>query len=263
MKCNIIQDLLPSYADEICSEDTRELVDEHIAECSECREKLEQMKNTVITTGKAADKQIDYLKKVRSMILHKERLGKLILVLLVGITYMGFFVGYGGLINYEQIPSVVFCILLLCAAGLAGNWQFSDNRKAIIAGTGISGAVFIFCLLINEYVTQNLINLKAPFPFLGIELHQVGPFYSTILKIIALIVVIALMQNTFGRHKNACASILNIAALSQLAYANDWLFHMDTPDSYLRAAHELALSHIVLAAVSIIICVLLRKSGKI
>ena len=112
MKCSIIQDLLPSYVDDICSEDTRELIDEHIAECNQCREKLDQMKNTAIIAGKATNKQIDYLKKIHSTIMHKERLGKLILMLLVGITFAGLFVGYGGLINYEQIPSIVFSILL-------------------------------------------------------------------------------------------------------------------------------------------------------
>lgn len=41
--CNIIEDLLPLYADGICSEDAKTIVEHHAAVCSECREKLEAM----------------------------------------------------------------------------------------------------------------------------------------------------------------------------------------------------------------------------
>lgn len=41
--CNVIEDLLPLYADGICSEDTKTIIEHHIAVCSECREKLEAM----------------------------------------------------------------------------------------------------------------------------------------------------------------------------------------------------------------------------
>lgn len=41
--CNVIEDLLPLYADGICSEDTKTVVEHHAAECEECRKKLEAM----------------------------------------------------------------------------------------------------------------------------------------------------------------------------------------------------------------------------
>lgn len=41
--CNVIEDLLPLYADGICSEDTKTIIEHHIAVCPECREKLEAM----------------------------------------------------------------------------------------------------------------------------------------------------------------------------------------------------------------------------
>lgn len=257
--CNIIQDLLPSYADDICSEDTKALVDEHVAECEQCREKLEQMKNTGIIAEKAANKQIDYLKKVRKTILHKEWVGKFVLTLLVMFTFAGLFARYGGYINCAQVPSAVFTILLLCAAGLAGNYQFLSRKKTAIVEIGVSGVLFISILAINEYVVQTLIKSRVPFSFLGIDLSQIGPFYTAILKIAALIVVIALAWNTFGKYKNAYATILNITTLSQIAYVNDSLYHMDTPDSYLQAAHELAISQIILAAAGIVAFTLLQK----
>ena len=40
MKCEIIRDLIPLYLDKVCSEDSRKLVEEHLAECSECKKKI-------------------------------------------------------------------------------------------------------------------------------------------------------------------------------------------------------------------------------
>lgn len=42
--CDVIQDLLPSYVDGILSEDSRELVEEHMETCEGCRKMLEIMK---------------------------------------------------------------------------------------------------------------------------------------------------------------------------------------------------------------------------
>ena len=41
--CNIIKDLLPLYADGVCSKESCTLVEEHIKGCSACRSELETM----------------------------------------------------------------------------------------------------------------------------------------------------------------------------------------------------------------------------
>ena len=41
--CDIIRDLLPLYADKVCSESSRRLVEEHCAECAECSGQLSAM----------------------------------------------------------------------------------------------------------------------------------------------------------------------------------------------------------------------------
>lgn len=43
--CDIIGDLLPGYADGVCSEDTRELVELHCEGCEDCRKKLAAMRS--------------------------------------------------------------------------------------------------------------------------------------------------------------------------------------------------------------------------
>ena len=38
--CGLIQDLLPLYYDEVCSQESRSLVEEHLAGCPACRQRL-------------------------------------------------------------------------------------------------------------------------------------------------------------------------------------------------------------------------------
>lgn len=41
--CELVNDLLPLYADNVCSEDSRTIVAEHITNCENCRGQLEKM----------------------------------------------------------------------------------------------------------------------------------------------------------------------------------------------------------------------------
>lgn len=266
MKCSVIQDLLPSYVDNICSEDTRELVQEHIAECGQCREKLEQMKNTEIVAGKAAKRQVDYLKKIHSTLTHREGVGKLLLVILVGIAYVGLFVGGGGLLDYPRIPFIVVSALFFCAAVLAGNYRFSGGRKnAAALEIGVSGAVFILVMAVQGYfvwaVCEELKN-NIVFPFNIMEPYEFGPFDVNILRIFALIPAAVLLWNAFGKYKNAYATTLNIAAVGYIVYANDWLYHMDDAGTSIQFIKKLTITQTVLAAVGLIAFALLRKFGK-
>ena len=70
--CAVIKDLLPSYAEDLTSPETSELVREHLQECSDCKAAYEAMHEEIPTeaeenSGAAADSpEIDYLKKVRN-----------------------------------------------------------------------------------------------------------------------------------------------------------------------------------------------------
>ncbi|MDE7295446.1 MAG: zf-HC2 domain-containing protein [Oscillospiraceae bacterium] len=44
ISCEIIRDLLPLYADNVCSEESKKLVEEHCGGCKECQSRLEAMK---------------------------------------------------------------------------------------------------------------------------------------------------------------------------------------------------------------------------
>lgn len=46
ISCDIIRDLLPLYAEDLVSEDSKKLVDEHLCECDPCTKELAELKKT-------------------------------------------------------------------------------------------------------------------------------------------------------------------------------------------------------------------------
>ncbi len=67
LTCNMMDDLLPLYIEEACSEDSRLAVEEHLAECSACRSKLQRMQqdNPSVSTPSMEQIMKRYSKKMR------------------------------------------------------------------------------------------------------------------------------------------------------------------------------------------------------
>lgn len=45
VSCEIIKDLLPLYHDGVCSNESRQMVEEHLSECEKCRLELKAIDN--------------------------------------------------------------------------------------------------------------------------------------------------------------------------------------------------------------------------
>ena len=45
VSCDIIQDMLPLYCDDVCSADSRKMIEEHLPECEVCSNILHQLKS--------------------------------------------------------------------------------------------------------------------------------------------------------------------------------------------------------------------------
>ena len=65
VECKIVQDLLLGYVDNVLNEESKNLVEKHLAECSICRNKLEEIKSDIKENDNTQKKEIDYLKKIR------------------------------------------------------------------------------------------------------------------------------------------------------------------------------------------------------
>ena len=61
--CEIIKDLLPSYIDELTSEQTNAIVKEHLLSCKECRETAKRMGKAEDIITEEDEREIDFLKK--------------------------------------------------------------------------------------------------------------------------------------------------------------------------------------------------------
>ena len=67
--CNIVDDLLPLYLEDSCSEDSKAALEEHLQKCPACREKLARMQNSdIIPQVKKQESKFslaDYARKVK------------------------------------------------------------------------------------------------------------------------------------------------------------------------------------------------------
>lgn len=52
VSCEIIKDLLPLYHDEVCSNDSRAMIDEHLIECHRCKAELQAMDEEFLINNK-------------------------------------------------------------------------------------------------------------------------------------------------------------------------------------------------------------------
>lgn len=76
LNCSIVDDLLPLYLEDMCSEDSKAALEEHLQECHACREKSARMRNSdsFPQTTKQENRFpiVDYVKKVKR---HRIRIG--------------------------------------------------------------------------------------------------------------------------------------------------------------------------------------------
>ena len=55
-ECDIIRDLLPLYADEVVSDASREIIEEHLSGCPECRDYLNKLKESELESDLKREK---------------------------------------------------------------------------------------------------------------------------------------------------------------------------------------------------------------
>lgn len=63
-ECKIVQDLLPTYIEDLTQKETKEFIQNHLEWCEDCRDELTGM-NDNIEMVDIEQKEIDYLKKIR------------------------------------------------------------------------------------------------------------------------------------------------------------------------------------------------------
>ncbi|MBQ7114786.1 MAG: zf-HC2 domain-containing protein [Clostridia bacterium] len=141
--CEIIKDLLPLYADNVCSERSAKAVKEHLGDCSECSEELRKIRECPVVPEvdedlkkavKSAGKRIK--KRNRKTIIETVAL-VLILVILFGVIGMYRFILYGAKANNEAFSDGAFPYSQECESvdiDLVNKEDYENNSATLCVG---------------------------------------------------------------------------------------------------------------------------------
>ena len=92
-ECEIVQDLLLSYVDDILNVESKKFVEKHLLECDKCKNRLEDIKTDIKENGDTQKKEIDYLKRIRRKSLIKSIFIAIsIIIALIFIFYLNKFI---------------------------------------------------------------------------------------------------------------------------------------------------------------------------
>lgn len=86
MKCDIIKDLIPLYIEHMTSEETNNIIEEHISNCDECKKVYEEM-SMDISLSNSENKEEKTGKSIKKEFTVKKILILYVLLLLGVITF--------------------------------------------------------------------------------------------------------------------------------------------------------------------------------
>lgn len=263
VNCNIIRDLIPSYLDGICSEDSKGLVEKHIAECNNCRESVYHLKKTELISEKSDAMEIDYLKKIRKYYVKKNQLVLGLLILLLGV---GYFMAKH---FYDVIPELAYAFVLpvLIISTYFSLFEGESTKKAgkkeyFLVGVGI--LLLGYAVILSGMCTRWVGNAVYPF---GMQPYQIGSFVSVQLKAISILELAVYFTGAFfPKKKNMESCVLMVVSLTSAAITLGMLSllqNLSTPDELLYDITKL-LSILLLEGIILGIGLLIRqKNDKI
>ncbi len=103
MKCEIIRDLLPAYCDCVCSVETAAEIENHVADCADCKKLLDDYRSDIKpTSGSAPEKP--FLKISRKIFRNKLVIIALVILLAAVLGGVGYLT-YGQIVREPGHPS--------------------------------------------------------------------------------------------------------------------------------------------------------------
>ncbi len=224
MNCDIIQDLIPSYVDEICSDATKTCVEEHLKDCEACKRIADLCRKTAFSAASLERKQLDGLRKWKSKIKWHNLLSYLFLLFMVGL----------GLYTFTGSPdfsiNIYYILFAVCMIGTclftAPLGKLQPMQKAdwfMIGGTVL---LSFFCLSTMFLSLTMVHHGQSP---LGLAPQKVGPFISNILLmsfvvqlLLTVLLLIRLFQRSLNTRYGLCATLTgSFLALAYRTLLND------------------------------------------
>lgn len=193
--CGIVQDLIPSYVDEVCSESSKQCVEEHTKACEACRTFLEGCR-TVEFSGKVLEEQqLDGLRKVKRKLKLQNMFsyGVLLVVILFAAYFFTSNIGAIGVRWYYGLYAIA--VAATFAVTMQGKPNIKKEKIEKLMSV-LSLVAIVYALFWHSFMMIATPNGNVP---LGLELGQVGPFLHRHTGI-ALAVEIAVFAYTMVRY---------------------------------------------------------------
>ena len=124
-ECEVIRDLLPLYADDVCSETSRGLIEEHLQECPECSAVLEKLRTHEIESGLREEKEEVIDRQAKRFRRRSAAVGSVV---------AGIF----------MIP-VVVCLIVNLTTGAGLSWFF-----IVLGGLAVAASLVVVPLMMPE-----------------------------------------------------------------------------------------------------------------
>ena len=124
-ECEVIRDLLPLYADDVCSDTSRALIEEHLQDCPDCSAELEKLRTHELESG---------LREETEQVIEHQAKRFRRRSATVGSVIAGLF----------MIP-VLVCLIVNLASGAALGWFF-----VVLGGLAVAASLIIVPLMIPE-----------------------------------------------------------------------------------------------------------------
>ena len=79
IECKVVEDLLFGYVDKTLNNESKKLVENHLKDCKDCKEKLNEILEENKQNEKIQQREIDYLKKIKT----KSRIKSILILILL------------------------------------------------------------------------------------------------------------------------------------------------------------------------------------
>lgn len=225
--CDIIEDLLPSYVDGICSEATRQCVEEHMETCEKCRKKVKLLKEMDFSVKKLEQKQLDSVKKVKRYI---QTIGFISYISLAIVILLGFFVME---CKHGELPASLYLVAMSALMLGAYLLTLHQTEKAKIGKSdSLLGILSVLAGAYSVFLVYYSFENRSDKGLFGIERSELGPFiYWQLIGMVILQFLILAWTLLKTMKKGFVSSIvpnLNITGIFLSWSLCSWLKRMDS-----------------------------------
>lgn len=250
-RCNIVKDLLPLYLEDLCSEDTRNFVEAHLEQCTDCQNTCSLLKHAGPDTDAVQDQEINAFKKLNAWFSGQMLTGYLLFLAVLGI-------GIFTLLLTVHVNQYYFesCALLMPLTIFATDFVFHGKSGQPDAGFGRALLIpqclmLLFSMGMMFYVMLSLYLTPDSTP-LGVPLSETGPILAALfwaVTILSLIVLaLYLHRSTRNRiYRSLLPAVSILCIFLNLTY-HSMLYRMSSPDALIL---ELVCNTLILCAVSV------------